>query len=50
KVRLARIRMAKKGTTNAFLQYKEDHTLGVRDTHSDTHTHSDTLTVFQQGE
>ncbi|XP_028307962.1 A-type voltage-gated potassium channel KCND1 isoform X3 [Gouania willdenowi] len=24
KVRLARIRMAKKGTTNAFLQYKED--------------------------
>ncbi|MED6240583.1 hypothetical protein ATANTOWER_023769 [Ataeniobius toweri] len=29
KVRLARIRMAKKGTTNAFLQYKEDHTLGL---------------------
>uniref|UniRef100_A0A8C6TM38 A-type voltage-gated potassium channel KCND1 n=1 Tax=Neogobius melanostomus TaxID=47308 RepID=A0A8C6TM38_9GOBI len=31
KVRMARIRMAKKGTTNAFLQYKEDRGLGVRD-------------------
>ncbi|KAG7241993.1 hypothetical protein INR49_024642 [Caranx melampygus] len=28
KVRLARIRMAKKGTANAFLQYKEDRAIG----------------------
>ncbi|XP_068588243.1 A-type voltage-gated potassium channel KCND1 [Cebidichthys violaceus] len=34
KVRLARIRMAKKGTANAFLQYKTDRALGDRD--SDT--------------
>ncbi|XP_077370357.1 A-type voltage-gated potassium channel KCND1 [Festucalex cinctus] len=34
KVRLARIRMAKKGTTNAFLQYKEDRALGDRDSDS----------------
>ncbi|XP_071394837.1 A-type voltage-gated potassium channel KCND1-like, partial [Centroberyx affinis] len=34
KVRLARIRMAKKGTTNAFLQYKEDGGLGDRDSDS----------------
>lgn len=32
KVRLARIRMAKKGTANAFLQYKEDRSLEVRHT------------------
>jgi len=36
--------MAKKGTTNAFLQYKEDRTLGVRHTHTHTrartHTHT----------
>ena len=29
KVRMARIRMAKKGTANAFLQFKEDGGLGV---------------------
>ncbi|XP_061591653.1 potassium voltage-gated channel subfamily D member 1 isoform X1 [Cololabis saira] len=34
KVRLARIRMAKKGTSNAFLQYKEDRGLGDRDSGS----------------
>uniref|UniRef100_A0A3P8WS75 A-type voltage-gated potassium channel KCND1 n=1 Tax=Cynoglossus semilaevis TaxID=244447 RepID=A0A3P8WS75_CYNSE len=34
KVRLARIRMAKKGTVNAFLQYKEDRALGDRDSDS----------------
>ncbi|KAG9270025.1 potassium voltage-gated channel subfamily D member 1 [Astyanax mexicanus] len=34
KVRLARIRMAKKGTTNAFLQYKEDG--GLQDHDSDS--------------
>ncbi|XP_061745480.1 potassium voltage-gated channel subfamily D member 1 [Nerophis ophidion] len=34
KVRMARIRMAKKGTTNAFLQYKEDRALGDRDSDS----------------
>ncbi|XP_046896152.1 potassium voltage-gated channel subfamily D member 1 [Hypomesus transpacificus] len=33
KVRQARIRMAKKGTTNAFLQYKEDG--GLEDRHND---------------
>lgn len=34
KVRLARIRMAKKGTANAFLQYKEDRGLGDRDSNN----------------
>ncbi|KAK7884724.1 hypothetical protein WMY93_027847 [Mugilogobius chulae] len=34
KVRLARIRMAKKGTANAFLQYKEDRGIGDRDSDS----------------
>ncbi|XP_023682451.1 A-type voltage-gated potassium channel KCND1 isoform X1 [Paramormyrops kingsleyae] len=34
KVRLARIRLAKKGTTNAFLQYKEDGGLQDRDSDS----------------
>ncbi|XP_061114234.1 potassium voltage-gated channel subfamily D member 1 isoform X1 [Conger conger] len=34
KVRLARIRLAKKGTTNAFLQYKEDG--GLQDNDSDS--------------
>ncbi|KAK5864152.1 hypothetical protein PBY51_001113 [Eleginops maclovinus] len=31
KVRMARIRMAKKGTANAFLQYKEDRNIGDPD-------------------
>ncbi|XP_067270423.1 potassium voltage-gated channel subfamily D member 1 [Pseudorasbora parva] len=34
KVRLARIRLAKKGTTNAFLQYKEDGGFQYRDNDS----------------
>ncbi|CAF89593.1 unnamed protein product, partial [Tetraodon nigroviridis] len=34
KVRLARIRMAKKGSANAFLQYKEDRSLGEQDSDS----------------
>ncbi|XP_068454170.1 A-type voltage-gated potassium channel KCND1 isoform X2 [Clinocottus analis] len=34
KVRMARIRMAKKGTVNAFLQYKEDRALGDRQNNS----------------
>ncbi|XP_074500961.1 A-type voltage-gated potassium channel KCND1 [Sebastes fasciatus] len=34
KVRMARIRMAKKGTANAFLQYKEDRAIGDRDNDS----------------
>jgi predicted RNase H-like nuclease len=33
KVRQARIRMAKKGATNAFLQHKEDGGLQVSNTH-----------------
>ncbi|XP_031697444.1 potassium voltage-gated channel subfamily D member 1-like [Anarrhichthys ocellatus] len=44
KVRMARIRMAKKGTVNAFLQYKTDRALGVRDAHTHTHTHAHTHT------
>lgn len=45
KVRLARIRMAKKGTTNAFLQYKEDRGLGVRDAQQ---THSQVYLLIKQ--
>ncbi|KAF3696344.1 Potassium voltage-gated channel subfamily D member 1 Voltage-gated potassium channel subunit Kv4.1 [Channa argus] len=39
KVRLARIRMAKKGTTNAFLQYKEDRALGNKSAFEHQHHH-----------
>ncbi|KAJ3608995.1 hypothetical protein NHX12_023523 [Muraenolepis orangiensis] len=39
KVRMARIRMAKKGTANAFLQFKEDGGLGNRSAFEHQHHH-----------
>ncbi|KAK1898632.1 Potassium voltage-gated channel subfamily D member 1 [Dissostichus eleginoides] len=39
KVRMARIRMAKRGTANAFLQYKEDRNIGNRSAFDQQHNH-----------
>lgn len=45
KVRQARIRMAKKGATNAFLQHKEDGGLQVRNSHEQMLPYGHTQTI-----